>query len=114
MSVFASGLPIGPVGTMSHSQAVAFLVVSMACTVVVVGYAVYELVRRRSALLIYCLIGSVFCNFTEPFWDVRHRHLGVAVPRSMDRGFVGSCGSSQACGRLKPDRRTRYCQPAFS
>jgi hypothetical protein len=69
MPVLAVGLPIGPVGAITHSEALVFLIVSMAGLVAVIGYAVYDVIRRRSALLIYCLAGSVFCNFAEPFWD---------------------------------------------
>lgn len=62
-------LPIGDLGNISHAHALAFLYVSMAFAVAVLAFAVYDLVKRRSALLIYCLLGSVFCNVAEPFWD---------------------------------------------
>lgn len=64
-----AGIPIGDVGTITHGHALAFLYVSMAFAVAVLAFAVYDLVARRSALLIYCLLGSLFCNFAEPFWD---------------------------------------------
>jgi hypothetical protein len=67
--VLPSDLPIGAVGTISHTHAMVFLIASMACAGLVLAYAAYELVRRRSALLFYCLAGSLFCNVTEPFWD---------------------------------------------
>lgn len=64
-----SGIPIGPVHTITHAHALTFLVVSMVCAALVLGYAVADLVRKRSALLFYCLAGSVFCNACEPIWD---------------------------------------------
>lgn len=63
------GIPIGDIGSITDSHAQAFLYVSGGFAVLVAIYALYELAAKRSALLIWCLLGSVFCNFAEPFWD---------------------------------------------
>jgi hypothetical protein len=64
-----SGLPIGPIPTISHTTALTFFVASAVGVVLVLSYAVYDYFARRSLLLFWCMLGSVFCNPVEPFWD---------------------------------------------
>jgi hypothetical protein len=65
----SSGDVIGPIPTISPQHAEVFFFVFGAIAVLVVLAAIAESVRRRSPLMLICLIGSVLCNPVEPIWD---------------------------------------------
>jgi hypothetical protein len=64
-----SGIPIGPVPTITYNTALTFLIVSAVGAVLVLSYTVYDYFARRSLLLFWCILGSILCNPVEPFWD---------------------------------------------
>jgi hypothetical protein len=52
--------------------------ISEIAVAVLVGLAVWEMVFLRSAVLLLCCIGGVFCNAVEPFWDMMgHLHFNT-------------------------------------
>ena len=65
----SSGDVIGPIPTISAQHAEVFFFVFGAIAVLVVLAAIAESVRRRSPLMLICLVGSVLCNPVEPIWD---------------------------------------------
>lgn len=69
MTQIMSGIPVGPIPAISHNTALTFLIVSAVGAALVLAYAVYDYFARRSTLLLWCMLGSVFCNPVEPFWD---------------------------------------------
>ncbi|WP_238304811.1 MULTISPECIES: hypothetical protein [Mycobacterium] len=42
------------------------VVTAAACVIAAVG----EILLKRTAVLLFCCIGGIFCNAIEPFWDV--------------------------------------------
>jgi hypothetical protein len=41
-----------------------------------VAAAIWEIAFRRTAVLLFCCLGGIFCNAIEPFWDVMgHLHF---------------------------------------
>jgi hypothetical protein len=60
---------IGPIPTISALHAQVFFYLFGALAVVVLLAAVAEGTRRRSPLMLICLVGSVLCNPVEPVWD---------------------------------------------
>lgn len=44
--------------------------VCIATAVACVAIALWEIVFRHSAVLLFCCLGGIFCNAIEPFWDV--------------------------------------------
>jgi hypothetical protein len=48
------------------------ILTAAACVMAAVG----EILLKRSAVLLFCCIGGIFCNAIEPFWDVMgHLHF---------------------------------------
>ena len=54
---------------MSSERADAYLTGAAIVAGIFVVWALVELVRRRSPILLFCLIGSLGCNLSEPIWD---------------------------------------------
>ena len=55
--------------TMSSDRADAYLAGCAIVAGIFVLWGLFELLRHRSPILLYCLIGSLGCNLSEPIWD---------------------------------------------
>ena len=43
-----------------------------------IAIALWEIAFRRTAVLLFCCLGGIFCNTIEPFWDVMgHLHFNA-------------------------------------
>lgn len=66
--------------TLTASENTAIMGIAITVSALCFGWALIDLVRRRSPLLLLCLIGSLLSNPIEVFWDVlghlRH-HAGT-------------------------------------
>ncbi|NKQ54264.1 hypothetical protein HFP15_15355 [Amycolatopsis sp. K13G38] len=67
--MFAQQSDITTVPTITSAHAWTFFVVFGSFAAIILLAGLIELIRTRSALPLYCLLGSVLCNPVEPIWD---------------------------------------------
>ncbi|GAA0608891.1 hypothetical protein GCM10009547_08620 [Sporichthya brevicatena] len=60
---------ITQIPTISPERAEAFTTGGVIVSALIVLFAFVELARRRSPLLLLCLVGSLGCSLSEPIWD---------------------------------------------